>query len=90
MTVVRAMAVGDVRFSEISRVVSREALVGILLGTALAAVGFLPATLVAGREIAVVLALALVVVCTLATTAGAFTPMLAMAGAPAGKITETA
>lgn len=76
-TVVRAMAVGDVRFSEISRVVSREALVGILLGTALAAVGFLPATLVAGREIAVVLALALVVVCTLATTAGAFTPMLA-------------
>lgn len=76
-TVVRAMAVGDVRFSELSRVVGREALVGVLLGTALATVGFVPASLVAGREIALVLALALVVVCTLATTAGAFTPMLA-------------
>lgn len=76
-TVVRAMAVGDVRFSELPRVVGREALVGVLLGTALATVGFIPASLVAGQGIAVVLALALVVVCTLATTAGAFTPMLA-------------
>jgi magnesium transporter len=76
-TVVRAMAVGDVRFSELPRVVGRESLVGLLLGAALAGVGFIPASLVAGSEIALVLALALVVVCTLATTAGAFTPMLA-------------
>lgn len=76
-TVVRAMAVGDVRFSELPRVVGREALVGVFLGATLGAVGFIPASLVAGREIAVVLALALVVVCTLATTAGAFTPMIA-------------
>jgi magnesium transporter len=76
-TVVRAMAVGDVRFAELPRVVGREALVGVLLGASLAAVGFIPASLVAGSDIAVVLALALVVVCTLATTAGAFTPMIA-------------
>jgi magnesium transporter len=76
-TVVRAMAVGDVRFNELPRVVGREALVGLLLGAALSMVGILPASLVAGRDIAVVLALALTVVCTLATTAGAFTPMLA-------------
>jgi magnesium transporter len=76
-TVVRAMAVGDVRFAELPRVVGREALVGVLLGASLACVGFIPASLVAGSGIAIVLALALVVVCTLATTAGAFTPMIA-------------
>jgi magnesium transporter len=76
-TVVRAMAVGDVRLGELPRVVGREAMVGVLLGAALGLVGFIPAALVAGREVALVLALALVVVCTLATTAGAFTPMMA-------------
>jgi magnesium transporter len=76
-TVVRAMAVGDVRFRELPRVVGRESLVGMLLGTSLAVVGFIPASIVAGSDIAIVLALALVVVCTLATTAGAFTPMIA-------------
>jgi magnesium transporter len=76
-TVVRAMAVGDVRFAELPRVVGRECLVGVLLGTSLAVVGFIPASLVAGNDIAIVLALALIVVCTLATTAGAFTPMIA-------------
>ncbi|MDP3966945.1 MAG: magnesium transporter [Nocardioides sp.] len=76
-TVVRAMAVGDVRFSDLPRVVGREAAVGVLLGGALAVAGFLPATFVAGPQIALVLALALVAVCTLATAAGSFTPMVA-------------
>ncbi len=76
-TVVRAMAVGDVRFGELPRVVSREAVVGLLLGTILGLVGFVPAALVAGPHVALVVALALAVVCTLATTAGAFTPMIA-------------
>lgn len=76
-TVVRAMAVGDVRFRELPRVVSREGMVGLLLGATLGVVGFIPASIVAGADVALVLALALVVVCTMATTAGAFTPMLA-------------
>lgn len=76
-TVVRAMAVGDVRFADLPRVVGREAGAGVLLGSALAVVGFIPATFVAGSQIALVLALALVVVCTLATAAGSFTPMVA-------------
>lgn len=76
-TVVRAMAVGDVRPGELRRVVGREMVVGAMLGTSLGAVGFVPASLVAGTDIALVLALALVVVCTLATTAGAATPMFA-------------
>ncbi|WP_369055743.1 magnesium transporter [Kineococcus terrestris] len=76
-TVVRATAVGDVRFRDLPRVVGREAVTGLLLGTGLSLIGAVPASLVAGPEIALVLALALVVVCTLATTAGASTPMVA-------------
>jgi magnesium transporter len=76
-TVVRAMAVGDVRFADLPRVVGREVATGFLLGTGLAALGFVPAALLVDRQIATVLALALVVVCTLATTAGSLTPMVA-------------
>ncbi|MGY1840997.1 MULTISPECIES: magnesium transporter [unclassified Modestobacter] len=76
-TVIRAMAVGDVRFTDLPRVVGRELTTGALLGALLALVGFGPATWLVGADIAVVLCAALVVVCTLATTAGALTPMLA-------------
>lgn len=76
-TVVRAMAVGDVRPSDLLRVVGREMLTGVLLGLALAVVGFGPAALVAGVGIATVLALTVVAVCTLATTAGSTIPMIA-------------
>ncbi len=50
---------------------------GALLGLILAGIGFGPAALLVGVEIAVVLCTALVVVCTLAATVGALTPMLA-------------
>jgi magnesium transporter len=76
-TVVRAMAVGDVRFVDLPRVVGREVLTGFLLGSVLAAVGFAPAALLVDVEVAAVLCLALVVVCTLATAAGSLTPMVA-------------
>jgi magnesium transporter len=76
-TVVRAMAVGDFRFADLSRVVGREVITGLLLGAVLAGVGFVPAVLFTDRDIALVLASALVVVCTLATTIGATVPMVA-------------
>ncbi|UOY02022.1 magnesium transporter [Blastococcus sp. PRF04-17] len=76
-TVIRAMAVGDVRFRDLPRVVGRELVTGAMLGALLAAVGFGPAAWLVGAEIATVLCLALVVVCALATTAGALTPLLA-------------
>lgn len=76
-TVVRAMALGDVRFRDLPRVVGRELATGALLGAVLAGLAFVPVSLVAGTPVAVVLALSLVVVCTLATTAGAAIPMLA-------------
>jgi magnesium transporter len=76
-TVVRAMAVGDVRLADVGRVVGREILTGALLGTCLAAVGFGAAMLLVEVRVALVLALALVSVCVLATTVGSLTPMVA-------------
>ncbi|HVL84000.1 MAG TPA: magnesium transporter [Pseudonocardia sp.] len=76
-TVVRAMGVGDVRFADLPRVVGRELATGALLGAGLAVIGFVPAALFAGVDIATVLTLALVAVCTLATFVGSLVPMLA-------------
>ncbi|EOM74749.1 magnesium transporter [Rhodococcus rhodnii] len=76
-TVVRAMAVGDVRPKDLARVVGREITTGFLLGGALGIVGVLPAMAVAGRDVGLVLALTVVCVCTLATTVGAAIPMIA-------------
>jgi len=76
-TVVRAMAVGDVRMRDLPRVVGREMTTGALVGIALAAVGFVPIGLFAGWDIAIVLGLALVATCVLATTAGSAIPMFA-------------
>ncbi len=76
-TVVRAMAVGDVRFADLARVVAREVGTGALLGSSLAAVGFVPAAWFVGIDIALVLGLSLVAVCMLATATGSITPLLA-------------
>jgi magnesium transporter len=76
-TVVRAMAVSDIRFSDLPKVVGREVLTGLLLGTSLATLGFVPAALLVSPDIALVLSIALVVVCTLATLIGSLIPMLA-------------
>jgi magnesium transporter len=85
-TVTRAIAVGDIRFRDLPRVLGREARVGALLGAMLATGGFAAATVfltlrgeaaVDSARIAAVLALSLVAVCTLAATTGALMPMLA-------------
>jgi magnesium transporter len=86
-TVTRALAVGEVRFRDLGRVLGREARVGLMLGAMLAVVAFLAGTLFVlltrelgladSARIAGVLSLSLVGICTLAATAGAFMPMMA-------------
>jgi len=76
-TVVRAMAVGDARLRDLGRVVGKEVLTGLLLGIGLGGFGFGAASLIVGTSVAAVVALALIVVCTLATTVGSLIPMLA-------------
>jgi magnesium transporter len=85
-TVTRAIAVGEVRFRDLGRVLAREARVGLLLGGMLATAALLAGTVFMhlrgeswgdGARIAAVLALSLVGICTLAATIGALMPILA-------------
>lgn len=75
--VIRAMAVGDVRVSDLPRIVWREAKVGVLLGLLLGSAVFVPVSLAWEADIALVVGLTLVSVCTWATIAGSTLPLLA-------------
>ena len=77
MVVIRAMAVGELRFADLPRVVWREAQVGLLMGVMLAAAVFVPVALFFGGDIGLIVSSTLVAVCTWATFAGAMLPLLA-------------
>jgi magnesium transporter len=74
--VIRAMAVDDIRFSDLPRIVGREARVGVLLGLLLGVAISLPVALIWSLDIGVVVGLTLVSVCTWATVAGSALPLL--------------
>jgi magnesium transporter len=86
-TITRALAVGEVRGTDVALVVLREVRVGMLLGAMLGALAYLPAMLFIGvvlgrpdadaQGIALVVSLTLWAVCTLATTIGSLLPLLA-------------
>jgi magnesium transporter len=85
-TITRALAVGEVRGTDVALVVLREVRVGLLLGAMLAVVAFLPSLFFVNfltteapiaRQIALVVSLTLLVVCTLATLVGSLLPLLA-------------
>ncbi|WP_308258971.1 magnesium transporter [Pseudonocardia sp. H11422] len=74
---VRALAMGEVRTSDLLAVAWREARVGLALGTILAVVGVAIGTVLVGAEIAIVVGVSLVVICAWAATIGAIMPLLA-------------
>ncbi|MEU4647964.1 magnesium transporter [Nocardia fluminea] len=74
---VRALAVGEVRVSDLFKVIWRECRVGLVLGTMLAAAGLLIGTVFVGPKIAIVVAITLVVICGWAATIGGTMPLLA-------------
>lgn len=76
-TVIRAMAVDELRGRDFMRVIYREARVGLLLGLTVAAIGVLPVWLLFGRSLAAVVGLTLIAVCTLASVVGATMPLVA-------------
>lgn len=75
--VIRALAVGEVRFGDLPRIVWREARVGLLLGVMLATATIGPVALIWDFDLALVVALTLVSICTWATIAGSALPLLA-------------
>jgi len=74
---VRAVAVGEVRGSDLFSVIWRECRVGLVLGSLLAAVGLAIAALFVDPRIALVVAITLVFICAWATTIGGTMPLLA-------------
>jgi magnesium transporter len=77
-TVTRALAVGELRTSDVVLVVLREARVGFLLGAMLATIALLPTFFfVEDKRLALVVSLTLLIVCTLATLVGSLLPLLA-------------
>ena len=77
-TVTRALAVGELRTSDVALVVFREARVGFLLGAMLAIIAFLPTFFfVDDKRLALVVSLTVLTVCTLATLVGSLLPLLA-------------
>ncbi|MGV0851089.1 magnesium transporter [Mycolicibacterium phlei] len=76
-TVTRALALGDVRPSDLFKVLVREFRVGLSLGLLLGAVAFVITTAIYDRGLGTVIALTLVSVCTMAATVGGVMPLVA-------------
>ena len=74
---VRALAVGEVRGSDLFAVIWRECRVGLTLGLLLAALGLALGTIFVGADIALVVGVALVIICAWAATVGGTMPLLA-------------
>ncbi|MBX3218941.1 MAG: magnesium transporter [Labilithrix sp.] len=77
-TVIRALALGEVRLGDALRVLFREASAGIALGVLLAAIAFGRALLWGvGYDLAGCVAVTVLIVCTWANTVGALIPLAA-------------
>jgi magnesium transporter len=75
---VRGLALGDVRSRDLWRVIRREMLSGLLMGTLLGGIAFGRALLWnTGTSLALVVGLSIVAICTWANTIGALIPLVA-------------
>jgi magnesium transporter len=78
MTVVRGLALGEIRLADTLRVVMREMSTGVLLGLLLGAVAFARVLLWnAPPSLAATVAITILAVCTWANTVGALVPLIA-------------
>ncbi|MDQ8703730.1 magnesium transporter [Streptomyces sp. LHD-70] len=74
---VRALAVGEVRGSDLLKVIWRECRVGLVLGGLLAILGLVVGTLFVGADVALVVGITLILICGWAATIGGTMPLLA-------------
>ena len=75
--VIRAMAIGEVRFTDLPRIVWREARVGVMLDAILGAAVIIPIGTIWGYDLGIVVGVSLVTICTWASLAGSGLPMVA-------------
>ena len=78
-TITRALAMDEVRPRDLLRVLFRELRVGLMLGGTLGLIGFVPAALLVGLDIALVLLLTVAAIGTLAAAVGGGIPLGARA-----------
>lgn len=76
-TVVRALAVNDVRPRDVLRVAVRETETGLLMGSAIAVVAFLALSVLFDQDLAFIVGATLVAICGLATLVGSLMPIAA-------------
>ena len=75
-TIIRALALGEIRPGDFLRVVGKEALAGVVLGVLLGAIAFGRALLWGvGVDLALCVSVTILVVCTWANTVGAMIPL---------------
>ncbi|MFH8570536.1 magnesium transporter [Streptomyces sp. NPDC017993] len=74
---VRALAVGEVRSSDLPAIIWRECRVGVVIGTMLATLGMALGAVFVGVRLALVVGTALVIICGWAATVGGTMPLLA-------------
>jgi magnesium transporter len=76
-TIVRAMAVGDVRFNDVFRIVKKELITGLMLGAVMAAATFIRAmTLSVGIDVGLTVAIAVSGIVIWAAVVGAVLPLV--------------
>ncbi len=75
-TVTRALAMGDVRVSDLGRVMFREVRIGAMLGLCLGAIGFLIASVVFELEVGMIIGMTLVALCSIAAAVGGAMPII--------------
>lgn len=76
-TIVRALAVDDVRVSDFLTVAARETSVGILLGLSLGVIAYVVVSLIYQYDVALIVSLSLLTICTMAALTGSLMPLLA-------------
>lgn len=77
-TIVRSLATEDILSTDLFRVIFREARVGFLLGSTLAVFALVVVWMIFGFQMALILSMSLVGICTLASFVGASMPILAV------------
>ncbi len=77
-TVIRALALGEVRVTDVWRVLGKEVTTGVILGVLLAAVAYVRALMWGvGSDLALCVSITILVVCTWANLVGAIIPITA-------------
>lgn len=76
-TIVRALAVDDVRVGDFMTIALRETCVGILLGISLGFAAFLVVWFIFQQNVALIVSLSLIAICTMAALTGSLMPILA-------------